>query len=70
MTFDRLTQFLEHFGIATMVACWFMFRMERRMDRQDAKLNTLIVTTTVVSTTLGLDAQQSKLIAALGEKER
>ena len=42
MSLEQLTGLLREFGFPVFVATWFMFRLEKRMDRQSELLASLM----------------------------
>lgn len=68
MSLEQLSSFLERFGIAVLVAAWFMFRHERLMYRLTTRVNKLIITTVVIAKTLDLDEEQDRLIRAASDE--
>lgn len=68
-TWQYLERFLERFGVATLVAVWFMLRHERRVDRLITRVNKLIITCVVIAKTLDLDEEQDRLIRAAADED-
>lgn len=62
-------RFIDRFGVAVFVACWFMFRHERLMARLITRVNKLIISQVVIAKTLDLDEEQERLIRAASDED-
>ncbi len=49
MTSDQGLGLLREFGFPVFVACWFMWRMERRLDRLYELMNSLMQATALLA---------------------
>jgi hypothetical protein len=49
VTFDQGVGLLREFGFPVFVACWFMWRMERRLDRLYELMNSLMQATALLA---------------------
>jgi hypothetical protein len=48
-------QILREFGFPIFVCVWFMYRLERKLDRHDDRLSQLLMVVTVIAKTLDVD---------------
>jgi len=52
VTFDQLVTFMREFGFPVVVAMWFMLRLEKRLDRQQELLSSLMTSTAILARSL------------------
>jgi hypothetical protein len=66
---DQAGHFIDRYGVALFVTCWFMFRFERLMGILVTRVNKLIITQVVICRTLDLDEQQDQLMRAAADED-
>lgn len=49
MTFENAVSLLREFGFPVFVACWFMWRLEKRMDRLAELMTSLMQATALLA---------------------
>jgi len=64
MDWATAERFLDKYGLATLVALYFMFGLKAEIRQLARLVNKLLITNVVIAKTLNLDAEQARLIAA------
>jgi len=60
---------LDKYGLATLVALYFMFTLRAGQERLSRLVNKLVITNIVIAKTLNLGAEQERLISAVDDDE-
>lgn len=69
MNWSVAEKFLDKYGIATLVAMYFMFGLTKQLRQLSRLINKLLITNVVIAKTLNLDAEQERLISAADDDE-
>lgn len=61
----QLGDFLREFGFPALVALWFMFRLERRIDRTNTLLSNLLLATDLLSRSVDSSHETTRRLRAI-----
>lgn len=66
---SKLVSFIREFGLPSFLVIWFLFRIEKKLERFTKALNQLLTVNVVMLKTLDKDDEADKLLAAEADEK-